>query len=57
MNPYYDLHSWSRQCREERLAEASKRHLAERARVGREQREWGWLMLAWRNPLALLRGA
>jgi hypothetical protein len=55
-NPYY-LHSWSRQYREERLAEASRRHIVERARARREPRESGRSGLGWRNPLALLRGA
>ena len=31
-NPY-DIHSWSKDYREERLAEASRRHLVERARA------------------------
>ena len=56
MNPY-DIHSWSKDYREERLAEANMRHLVERARVSRESRGSGRLGLSWRNPLALLRGA
>jgi hypothetical protein len=55
-NPY-DLHSLSTQYRQEALREARKRHLVERASVGREPRESGRLGLVWRNPLALLRGA
>ncbi len=55
-NPY-DLHSWSTQYREERLAEASRRHIIERARAHREPRESGQLCLVWRNSLALLRVA
>jgi hypothetical protein len=55
-NPY-DLHSRSTQYRQERLAEANRRHIVERARARREPRESGRLDLVWRNPLALLRGA
>jgi hypothetical protein len=57
MNNLYDLHSYSKHYREERLAEASRRHIVERARARREPRQSGRLGLVWRNPLALLRGA
>ncbi len=57
MNNPYDLHSWSKQYREERLDEVRKRTLAEQARTRREPRESGRLGLVWRKPLALLRGA
>jgi hypothetical protein len=57
MNPYYDLHSWSKLYREDALQEARTRHLVEQARAGHEPLESGWLRLAWRNPPALLRGA
>jgi hypothetical protein len=57
MNNPYDVHSWSKQYREEALRQARVQHLAERARASRAPREWGQLGLAWRNPLAFLRGA
>ena len=56
-NPYYNIHSWSKDYREERLAEASRRHLVERARASQEPRGSGRLGLSWRSPLALLRRA
>lgn len=37
MNNPYDLHSWSHLYREEALRKAWERHLADQARVGREQ--------------------
>jgi hypothetical protein len=57
MNNPYNLHSWSTQYREDALQEASRRHLVEQAKVGREPRQSGRLQISWRNPLALLRGA
>ena len=57
MNNPYDIHSWSKDYREERLTEASRRHLVERARASQEPRGSGRLGLSWRNPLALLRRA
>jgi hypothetical protein len=56
MNYSYDVHSWSKLYREEKLAEARRRHLAERARTGREPRELGRSGLSW-NPLMQLRRA
>ena len=42
MNNYYDLHSWSKLYREERLTEARVRHLVQRARASsRPPREEG----------------
>lgn len=58
MNNPYDLHSWSKQYREDALRGARRRHLAERAEEGREPRGPRRTRLAWRNALApLLRGA
>jgi hypothetical protein len=39
MNYPYDLHSWSKHYREEAMAKATNRHLAERAMTDRKQRE------------------
>jgi hypothetical protein len=56
MNNFYDLHSWSKQYREERLTEARVRHLLERTRASRDPRGARRSGLAsWRNPLVLLR--
>jgi hypothetical protein len=55
MNNSYDLHSWSKQYREERLTEARVRHLVERTRASREPRGVWRIGLAWRTPLALRR--
>jgi hypothetical protein len=54
-NPH-DLHSWSKQYREERLEEARVRHLLGLARTSREPRGLRSVGLAWRNSLARLRG-
>ena len=57
MKNFYDLHSWSKQYREERLTEARVRHLVERTRASRDPRgaRRSGLSSSWRNPLALLR--
>ena len=57
MNNSYDLHSWSKQYREERLTEARVRNLVERTRASRELRgaRRSGLSSSWRNPLAQLR--
>jgi hypothetical protein len=55
MNNPYDLHSWSKHYREERLTVEDRRHLVEQARTGRERRQSGQLGPSWRSPLALLR--
>lgn len=48
INNPYELHSWSTQYREERLAEASRRHLVKALRVSREQHPgWGRVSLTW----------
>jgi hypothetical protein len=58
MNNSYDLHSWSKQYREERLTEARVRHLLERTRASRDPRgatRSGLSSSFWRNPLARMR--
>lgn len=54
MNNPYDVHSWSKLYREEKLAEARGRHLVEQTRTQREPRESRRPELSW-NPLVLLR--
>ena len=55
MDPWYDLHSWSKHYREEALGEARKRDLVARARVG-SQRRFGRsrVGLAWANVLSMV---
>ena len=57
MNNPYDLHSWSKQYREEALQQARTRHLVERTRTSREPCWLRRVGLAWSNALTLLRGA
>ena len=58
MNNPYDIHSWSTHYRDEALQGARVRHLAHRARVGREQRSGrSRVGLAFRGVLSLLRFA
>ncbi len=56
MNNSYDLHSWSKQYRQERLTEARVRPLVERTR-GRAETHAGRRSghSYWRAPLVLLR--
>ena len=56
MNNPYDVHSWSKLYREERLAEASRWHLAEHLRASREPRGLRSLRSAWKGVLASLGG-
>ncbi len=55
-NPY-DVHTWSKLYREERLAEASRRHLDEQASANKEPRESGRLGLSRMKLMVLLRRA
>jgi hypothetical protein len=58
MNNLYDLHSHSKLYREERLQEASRRHLVKGLKVSREQHSvWGRVSLAWTSMLSFLSGA
>jgi hypothetical protein len=57
MESLYDLHSWSKQYREEALGEARKRDLLARARVGRQRRSGrSRVGLAWASVLSMLDG-
>jgi len=58
MNNPYDLHSWSRQYRQERLRDAQTTHLEGWLRKDRKTRsERGSVSLASANVLTLVRGA
>jgi hypothetical protein len=58
MNSPYDLHSWSTQYREERLAEARTAQLERRLRENHKARsERSPVSLALANVLSLVRGA
>ena len=58
MNPWCDIHYWSKQYCEERLAEASRWRLLERAKVNREQRSGrDRVGLVWASVVSLLSGA
>jgi hypothetical protein len=58
MNNYHDIHSWSRQYREERLREAKSRRLERRLREERNERSGrSSLSLAFASVLSLVRGA
>ena len=52
----YDLHSWSKQCREEAMREAQRRSLSKRAKGNRVMRfEPGHVGSALSGVLSLLR--
>ena len=51
---HYELHSWSHQYRQERMAEAGRLHLEKQLRVSREPRSLG---SALQNALASLRAS
>jgi hypothetical protein len=54
----YDIHAWSIQYRQERMAEAARRSLIERARLDRERRSGSdRVSLAWKSVVSLLGGA
>jgi hypothetical protein len=56
MDAWYDLHSWSKQCREEALRETRNRHLAEQANAKYSLRlEWAIANTTWRSLVSLLR--
>jgi hypothetical protein len=58
VNSRYEIHSWSRQYREEAIREAQRRHLVERARAERNPHRLRRAGPVWRSVLALLvRGA
>jgi hypothetical protein len=55
MNNPYDVHSWSRQCREEALREARAQCLADSARAARKRLSGrGTVGLAWVSVLTRL---
>ena len=56
MNNPYDLHSYSKLCREDALHEARKRHLVERARADRELRGLRRVGIALSGALNGLKG-
>jgi hypothetical protein len=58
MNNYYDLHSWSKQYRQERLREARTTQLERRLWENNKARSVrGSVSLALANVLSLVRGA
>jgi hypothetical protein len=58
MNNTYDLHSWSKQYRQEALHEVRMTHLERRLRENHKARsERGPVSLALANVLSLVRGA
>ena len=57
MNNPYDLHSWSKLYCEEKLAEASRSHLAKRASACRDKPTYlRRVGLIWRSVLGPVRG-
>jgi hypothetical protein len=57
MDPWYDLHSWSKRYREEALQKAQRRYFVEQAKSNYSLRaKRGRTNLSWRNLVSLLRG-
>ena len=57
MEPWYDLHSWSKQYREEALQEAQRRYLVEQPKLKYALRAVrANATLAWKSLVSLLRG-
>jgi hypothetical protein len=55
MESLYDLHSWSKQYREEVIGEARKRDLVARARVGPQRRSGrSRVGLAWASVVSVV---